>query len=175
MAGGAALAGVPDPPLEFGGAPLAGGGAGGDTPGGVALFCIGGELDAGGAEGDGAGTADGGGTDCEGAGTVGEGPGTRTGSGTGTVAPWGGVPIPGAGAEPPGFGAPLTGGFPAAWPAGTVAGKDCVGTVGAADGVTLCTATRTFSMSELINSSVKLGRPRGSLTMTLPPSPSSTL
>ena len=49
----------------------------------------------------------------------------------------------------------------------------CGGTVGAAAGVTLCTATRTFSMSESTSSSEKLGWPRGSLTSTFTPSPSS--
>src|SRR5690349_5278170 len=58
---------------------------------------------------------------------------------------------------------------------GGVAGVACSGTVGGADGVTLCTATRTFSMPESTSSIEKLGRPRGSLTSTLLFSPSCTL
>jgi hypothetical protein len=50
-----------------------------------------------------------------------------------------------------------------------------MGAVGGAAGVTLCTATRTFSMLESTSSSEKLGWPRGSLTSTLPFSPSCTL
>ena len=60
-------------------------------------------------------------------------------------------------------------------PGGGCAGVDCSGTVGGADGVTLLTATRTFSMPESTSSMEKLGRPRGSLTSTLLFSPSSTL
>ena len=59
-------------------------------------------------------------------------------------------------------------------PGGASAGAACAGTVGGADGVTLCTATRTFSMVASTSSSEKLGWPRVSLTSTLPFSPSST-
>jgi hypothetical protein len=109
-----------------------------------------------------------------GGGAEGMGDGTRIGSGTGMGSPMPGVMIAGGavlagGAELPGTvctGRVVGGGS---------AGADCAGTVGAAAGVTLCTATRTLSMSESTSSSVKLGRPRGSLTSTFEPSPSSTL
>ena len=67
------------------------------------------------------------------------------------------------------------GGVPRAGVRIRFAGVSCVGTVGGAAGVTLCTATRKLSMSESTSSSEKLGWPRGSLTSTLAPSPSSTL
>jgi hypothetical protein len=57
---------------------------------------------------------------------------------------------------------------------GTSAGAACAGTVGGAAGVTLCTATRTFSMVASTSSSEKLGWPCESLTSTIPFSPSST-
>jgi hypothetical protein len=162
---------VDDEPM---GGALAGGVVPGDgVPAGAPLPGAAGGFP-GGADGTGAGTEAGGGADCEGEGTVGAGPGTRTGSGTdipslvvgvrmaGGIVLAGGAALPGTVCTGRGVG-------------GGSAGTACVGTVGAAAGVTLCTATRTLSMSEFISSTVKFGRPRGSRTRTLPPSPSSTL
>lgn len=160
------MAGAPAPPgALFGGEPGAGAGLGtvGLGPGTVGLGL--------GMAGDGPGTPPGDGAELPGAGAPDEPGGGKVPEG-GTVSD-GGVPI---GGDVLGGGSALPGAaFPGAGAAGASAGTDCGGTVGPAAGVTLCTATRTFSMSESTSSSVKLGRPRGSLTSTFAPSPSCTL
>ena len=57
--------------------------------------------------------------------------------------------------------------------AGGFAGVACLGTVGGAVGVALCTATRTFSTSEVTSSSEKLALAE-LVTSTFAPSPAST-
>ena len=161
--GGGVVAGAPAPPGELIGA------LGGELGAGAGLGIVGlgpGTVGLGlGIAGEGPGTPPGDGAELPGAGAPEEPGGGRVSDG--------GVPI---GGDVLGGGSALPGtAFPGAGAAGASAGTDCGGTVGPAAGVTLCTATRTFSMSESTSSSVKLGRPRGSLTSTFAPSPSCTL